>query len=138
VVLSRTSRYALRAVAYIAANQGDDTRIAIDRISEALDVPRNYLSKVLNTLAHEEVLDSSRGRGGGFRLAVPAEQLTLQRVIAPFEDDRGAIGCLLHERRCDPERPCLAHDRWKDASAAMREFFGHTTVQEVVAGRLSL
>lgn len=137
MILSRTSRYALRAVGYVAAHEGEADRVRIDEIAASLKVPRNYMSKVLNELARVGVLDSLRGRGGGFRLAIPADVMTVQQVVAPFEEGGATVGCLLHDRPCDIDRPCLAHERWKEAAAAARNFFAETTVQDLLSSRRS-
>lgn len=138
MILTRTSRYALRAVGYITAHEGGSDRVRIDDIAAALEVPRNYMSKVLNALVQAGVLQSARGRGGGFRLAIPADVLTVQRVVAPFEETGGEIGCLLHDRPCDPDRPCLVHHQWSEAASATRRFFSETTVQDLLSARRPL
>lgn len=138
MILTRTSRYALRAVGHIAAHEGESGRVRIDEIAASLDVPRNYMSKVLNSLAQAGVLESARGRGGGFRLAIPADVLTVQQVVAPFEEAGGIIGCLLHDRPCDPDHPCLVHHQWSDAASATRRFFDETTVRDLLSSRRPL
>ena len=60
-MLSRTAEYALRAVLFLA-DRGEPTNVEL--IAERLDVPRNYLSKILHRLAREGVLSSTRGQGG--------------------------------------------------------------------------
>ena len=84
-MLSQTGEYALRAVLYVAAHEGRDGLVKIDEIAAELDVPRNTLAKTLHALGRAGVLGSVRGPAGGFHLAVPAEALTLARVVAPFD-----------------------------------------------------
>ena len=128
MILSQTAVYALKAVLYLAESEGDELA-RVDDIAGALDVPRNYLSKILHGLARDGVLASTRGPHGGFRLAVPASKLTLQRVVDPFDELVGGSTCLLGREQCNDQNPCAAHARWKGVSTAVQAFFKETTVE---------
>jgi Rrf2 family protein len=138
-VLNQTAEYALRAVIHLA-EQPATTPIRVGDIAEALDVPQNYLSKVLHVLARDGILHSTRGPHGGFRLATPPDQLFLSQVVSPFDpiEDR----CLLIRRQCSETEPCVAHHSWKDVAGRLRSFFRLTSVATLIdsaraAGRSS-
>jgi Rrf2 family iron-sulfur cluster assembly transcriptional regulator len=133
-MLSQTSAYALRAVLHLADHAGPGGRaVPVGEIAQALDVPRNYLSKTLHQLARAGVVASTFGPGGGFRLARPAAELTLERVVAPF-DAATERHCLLGRARCADADPCPAHHRWKSISEQIRHFFAATTVADLQHG----
>jgi Rrf2 family transcriptional regulator, iron-sulfur cluster assembly transcription factor len=127
-MLSQTAEYAFRAVLHIAEAEDTHGRMPVARIARELGVPQNYLSKILHTLARQGVLDSSRGPGGGFGLAIRAEELTLARVVNPFDRLGERQQCLLGRERCSDASPCRAHDQWKTIAAQVRDFFTGTTV----------
>lgn len=129
-MLSQTAEYALRAVLHLA-RVGERGPVRVDDIARALDVPRNYLSKILHVLARAGVLESTRGPHGGFELAHPAADLTLADVVEEFDrlQERGA--CLLGGTRCNERDPCAAHDRWREVAGTVRRFFRDTTVAEL-------
>ncbi len=127
-MLSQTSEYALRAVLHLGA-QDPDTPVRVGDIAEALNVPQNYLSKVLHVLAREGILDSLRGPAGGFTLGVPAHELTLKEVIRPFDPEDTVVQCLLRRQPCDPDNPCIAHHEWERIAKQVRDFFENTTVE---------
>ena len=131
-MISRTAKYALRAVVHLAS-EGRDDPVPVDVVAERLDVPRNYLSKTLHRLAKAGVLDSTRGPHGGFRLARPPERLTLDEVVAPFDEEGLRRQCLLGREKCSDENPCPAHDRWKRLGEETAAFFGETTVADLAA-----
>lgn len=133
VILSQTAVYALRAAIYLA-EAPPDRPVRVDDIAGALDVPRNYLSKILNVMAHAGVVTSTRGRLGGFRLGRAAADLALADVVAPFDDVAGASWCLLGGERCSDAAPCAAHARWKGVSASVRDFLAGTTVDDLTRG----
>ncbi len=131
-MLSATAEHALRAVLYVAQFP-DNTTFASDTVASALGAPRNYLSKTLQALAKSGVLRSSRGPGGGFSLAIPAAELTVARVIAPFTEQHRTDVCLLRNRPCSNDDPCPAHPRW----SAIREHHDNALTQTTIAELLS-
>lgn len=131
-MLSQTAEYALRAVLHIAEH-GAERPVAVGDIARTLRVPRNYLSKTLHQLARAGVVASTFGPGGGFQLAVPGDELTLDLIVAPF-DAAGERHCLLGRARCRDSEPCLAHDRWKGIAEQIRHFFASTTVTDLLRG----
>ncbi|HSJ06133.1 MAG TPA: Rrf2 family transcriptional regulator [Longimicrobiales bacterium] len=131
-MLSHTAEYALRAVLYIAQHETDDGLVRNDSIAAALDVPRNYLSKILHTLARDGLLLSSRGPSGGFRLARDPDAIQLRQVVAPWDAVDGPRSCILGRARCSDRNPCPAHGRWKDISEQVGVFFRKTTVGDLL------
>lgn len=139
-MLTQTAQYALRAVLHIAAAP-DDRPIAVGEIADAIGVPRNYLSKTLHQLGRAGVLTSTFGPGGGYRLATPPDRLTLDQVVAPFDEAGGERHCLLGRARCSDKEACLAHAQWKGIADQIHEFFQTTTIAKLLdpayAGLLS-
>lgn len=129
-MLSQTAEYALRAVLHLAAAPASGP-VHVATIAEALEVPQNYLSKVLHALARQGVLSSVRGPHGGFALARDPARLTLAEVIERFDPvhDR----CLLMRRQCSDSDPCIAHFEWKQVANRIRSFFRETTVADLLA-----
>ena len=130
-MLSNTGAYALRAVIYLARHEGEGP-VRVDDVAAALDVPRNYLSKVLHALVKDGALSSLRGPAGGFQLAVPASELTLLRVLEPFDAIDGRRSCLLREGECDEDHPCALHTRWNGVATGVAAFFRDTVLEDVV------
>jgi Rrf2 family iron-sulfur cluster assembly transcriptional regulator len=131
VLVSQTVEYALRAVLQIARDH-HRAPVRVGDIADALDVPRNYLSKTLHRLASAGVLTSARGPTGGFQLATAPDKLTLAEIAAPFV----AVGkrtCLLGQPACGDDRPCAAHSRWKLVAQQAEDFFARTTVADLLA-----
>ena len=116
----------------VYSHAGDAPLQAMD-LAAATAVPENYLRKVLHELVRGGVLRSSRGKHGGFRLAVPAERLTLLAVITRFDRLTERRRCLLGRAECSDADPCPLHHRWKAMAERLATFFGTTTVADVVA-----
>ena len=131
-MLSQTAEYALRAVLFIAEH-GDGRPCRVADISVRLGIPQNYLSKTMHLLARNEILASSRGKSGGFRLAKPADQITLAEIVRPFEQLDARTSCLLGRPTCSDATPCAAHQRWKAVADSTKAFLRNTTVAEITS-----
>lgn len=131
-MLSATAEHALRAVLLLARHDGAKA-LSADAIAAELGAPRNYLAKTLNALAKSGVVHSARGAAGGFTLAIRPEQLTLARIIAPFDDHARTPACLLRSRSCDPVNPCAVHARWTAIVGHAAVRFEQTTIAELLA-----
>lgn len=129
MILSQTAVYALRAMLHLA-ERPDDRPVRVDDIASALDVPRNYLSKILHVLARQGLLQSTRGPGGGFRLARSPDRTTLLEVAGHFDDMDGER-CLLGRPECRDDDPCPAHGQWKEVAAGLNAFFRNTTIADI-------
>lgn len=130
-MLSKTSEYALRAVLFLA-RESRDTPVPAGDIATGLDVPANYLSKILHTLSRAGVVSSERGPGGGYRLARPADRMSLADVVGAFEPISPGSRCLLGQARCHDDQPCAAHERWRQVFDPVTAFFRETMVAELL------
>lgn len=128
-MLSQTAEYALRAVLTLAVEPGGQLGAA--QLADRLDVPRNYLSKTLHQLARAGILESTRGKTGGFRLGRNPDRITLLDVVQPFDDITGRRVCLLGKPVCSDHAACAAHAKWKAVSERNAEFFRDTTVADL-------
>ncbi len=128
--LNSTAQNALRAVLYLADHAADGP-VRVDDIATSLRSPRHYLSKTLHALARAGVLRSARGPKGGFQLADPPDRLALSRVVGPFAP-AGERRCLVGRADCGNAHPCLAHHRWVRVAAIVEDFFGQTTVADLL------
>jgi Rrf2 family protein len=102
-------------------------------LAGAVDVPYNYLGKVLHQLVRAGILKSFRGKRGGFQLAVPADEVTLHEIASLF----GQIErphCLLGRPECTEEDPCPLHARWTAASLEIDRILRETKVSDLTRG----
>lgn len=135
-MLSQTGEYALRALVHLAhRGDGSGTLIQAEETADALGVPRSYLSKILHTLARAGLLESSRGPGGGFRLAEAAEEVPLARIVQIFDPHLLAEErrCLMGREVCSDADACPAHEHWKDVSGRVQAFFQNTTLGDLAS-----
>lgn len=129
-MFSQTVEYALRAVVYLA-DQAPEARTT-DQISEATQVPKPYLSKVLQNLGRSDIVRSQRGVGGGVTLVKTPAELTILDVVDAVEPivriETCPLGLKSHGKHL-----CPLHRRMDDALAMVQSAFQKTTLAEVLA-----
>ena len=135
-VLTRTASYAIRAMVCLAEVQGE-TRVTAAQVARRTGLPRNYLAKILRVLAHVGLLDSTRGPHGGYRLAQPADELSVANVLEPFERPREG-GCMLSETDCPHRGQCRSRRRCLALTAAVVQYLRTTHVADLMWRRDTL
>jgi len=129
-MISKTGRHALTALALLAELSRDAFVGAAD-VAEQIGAPPNYLGKLLKTLVACGLLESQKGKGGGFRLARSASDISLYDVVEPIEHVSRWNGCFLGRGRCSDESPCAVHQRWGKVRDDYLHFLQHTTVADL-------
>lgn len=92
--------YSLRVLVYAAVHQGG--RCTASDVAAAFDVSRHHLVKVINELQHLGYLETTRGRGGGFRLALGPERVSVGDVVRRTEGSLALVECFNHETNTCP------------------------------------
>jgi Rrf2 family protein len=131
-VMSRTTQYALYALSCVQAAEGQGFVLARD-IAEHKLIPANYLAKVLRALVRAGILESARGRSGGFRLARRLDDVPLMELRELFEGPWVNRRCVLGLGRCNAESPCAAHHNWSPIAATIEGFLAGTTVADILS-----
>lgn len=131
MILSASATHALRAAAWLAADEAGDAVLGRD-LARKVGVPAPYLAKVLGTLARTGVLTASRGVRGGYRLARPAREIRLMEVVEPFEGKRARPGCLMRPGEpCREDAACPAHAAWSQVKESYLGFLESTTLADI-------
>lgn len=111
MVLSRTSQYAVQALIYIATQPSGEPVLNRD-IAERLNVPSAYLAKILQNLCKQGLLDSFRGRLGGFCLREGMHKTNLMQILLLTEGPDFTKSCILGLKECSDNTACPMHFKW--------------------------
>ena len=104
-LITRNTDYAVRALCCIAEQKQEV--ISADRLVKSLDMPRPFLRKILQTLNKKGLLNSSRGKGGGFALALSPGKITLTDVMKIFQGPIRLNECKFKKSYCPYISDCL-------------------------------
>ena len=128
--LNNTSQYAIRILNYIA-NNDEKTLLSAKEISEVLNIPYKFLTKIMTDLVKFEFIISIRGREGGYKLAKEASSITLMDILNEFNEFTHQKECVLGIGLCDGKNKCSMHDQWIKPKILMQKMFEETTLDNL-------
>jgi Rrf2 family nitric oxide-sensitive transcriptional repressor len=131
--LTRFTDYSLRVLIYLGLQ--DPERVTIREISEAYDISRNHLMKVVSNLTRMGYLDARRGPGGGITLARPAGEINLARVVSDMEEDMNLVECFCADGKCVIKPVCRLRTVLRDALAAYIAELERYSLQDLLEPR---
>ena len=111
VIFSKKCEYGLQAVLYLAA-QKDREVIPAEEIANKLSIPKEFVSKILQSLTESGIVDSRKGKSGGFSIAKDPKRIILIDIVAAFDGMSMFDSCVLGFPNCNPDNPCPLHDKW--------------------------
>ncbi|MCO6441221.1 MAG: Rrf2 family transcriptional regulator [Nitrococcus mobilis] len=132
--LSTKGRYAVTAMLDLALHQNRGPVILAD-ISQGQGISLSYLEQLFARLRRAQLVTGVRGPGGGYRLARPAQAITVADIIVAVDDNSDAL-----EGQCEGKlngARCLTHDLWSELSAQIYDFLNGITLAEL-AGESSI
>lgn len=108
-MLSKSSKYAIRAVLYLALNSNESNKYSPTGIAKAINIPAPFLAKTLQELTKRNLISSVKGRNGGFYLTEENKSNTLISVVDSIDGMAKFQECLLGLPVCSNENPCPLH-----------------------------
>ncbi|MCB1520062.1 MAG: Rrf2 family transcriptional regulator [Hyphomicrobiaceae bacterium] len=129
--LTVLSDYSLRVLMYLAARP--DRLATIQEIARAYAISENHLMKVVHGLAKGGYIETVRGRGGGMRLAGPADGITVGAVLRTVEEDFAIVECLGNQDTCRITKACRLKRVLQLALAAFMAELDQWTLADLVS-----
>ena len=127
--------YAVRAAAELAASP-DGQPVKGEQLSEAQEIPLQFLEHILLELKHARLVRARRGARGGYWLARPAEEITVADVIRAVEGPLANIQDSAPEATHYPGAAEHLRDVWVAVRANLREVLEKTTLADLTSGKL--
>ena len=127
MMYSTTCSYAIRALARLAVIRPDGY-VRIQELCENTDLPSHFLAKIFRDLVAAGLLTSAKGRGGGFALASPPNQITLYDIVGHVDGVESLDACVVGMASCSDTQPCPQHDQWKPIRNELKKFLLSTTL----------
>ena len=136
--LTTKGRYAVMAMADIAQAsiaRGDDGAVPLSAIAERQHISLAYLEQLFAKLRRAGLVDSARGRLGGYVLGRPADAITIAAIMAAVEEDVRMTRCQGEAGSpCLPGERCITHGLWDALGEHIDGFLRSVTLQNVVDG----
>jgi Rrf2 family protein len=126
---SATSGYAILALAHMNRHEG--SWMLAKEIASGTNLPRPYLSKILNALRRSGMIRAKRGYRGGYTLARPAREISLLEVVDAIEGSAWRESCLLGVCITRAKRCCPTYDFWNVEKARIEAELRQLTLEDV-------
>ena len=142
VELNTKGRYAVMAMADLAHQAAIDARIIgaegavpLSAIAERQHLSLAYLEQLFAKLRRAGLVESARGRSGGYRLARAAAEISIADVMQAVEEDVKMTRCGGEDHApCLPGERCITHGLWDALGAHINSFLSSVTLQQVIEG----
>lgn len=111
VFFSKKCEYALQAILLMAASESECVCPA-ENISNKLRIPKEFISKILQNLTESGIVESKKGKSGGFKLAKHPSQIKLIDIVEAIDGLESFNTCVLGFPNCSDKNPCPLHEKW--------------------------
>ncbi len=131
-MFSKATEYALRATIYIAQKSSEENKLGIDAIAKAIDSPKSFTAKILQSLTgNNKVISSVRGPNGGFYITEKAKKLPVRAVLIAMGESEILDKCVLGLNKCSEVKPCPMHNQYKTIKQQLISLFETKTIQQL-------
>ena len=127
-------RYALRVMMDLAQHP-EDGFVSLKTVAERQIISMKYLEMIVGHLKKAELLDSSRGKEGGYRLNRAPADYTVGEILRSIEDNLAPVSCIrAGSIQCDRAAECLTLPMWKELDDITNAYLDTVTLQDLLSG----
>ena len=133
MLVTQKCQYAMRAIFELAKREGQGP-VKINEIAESQAIPQRFLENILNQLKQSGIIESRRGKEGGYLLARPAREITTAMIIRLIEGTIYTVECatVSGEDRCPLHGDCVFLPMWERARQALESVYEGTTFEDLL------
>ena len=129
-MFSNSTKYAIRTVLFLAKN--GDKKYTVPELGTELDIPKPFLSKILQQLSKNGIISSTKGRGGGFFLDKSNLKKKMIDIIITIEGHNIFDKCVLGLPECSNKNPCWLHDDYSDFKNKMEKSVFRYSIGKII------
>lgn len=135
--LTTKGRFAVTAMIDLGLRSSNGP-VALAAISQRQQISLSYLEQLFGKLRRHELVESTRGPGGGYSLGRDAAQITVADIILAVDEPLDATGCGGKENCLGEDQgKCMTHDLWTELNSRMLEFLSSVTLKKLVDDQLA-
>lgn len=130
-MISNTCKTAIKAVIYIASKEESGDRSGVKEIAKYINASEHTISKILQNLVRQNIINSIKGPNGGFYITEKQRQQPILAIVDTIDGKDLFNACGLGLNQCSSERPCPIHNDYKKGKEIIKELFSTKTINEV-------
>ena len=127
-------RYALRIMIDLAQHR-DEGYISLKTISDRTQLSMKYLEMIVGNLKKAELVDSTRGKEGGYKLNKTPQEYSIGEILRCIEDNLAPVACIKEgEIQCDRAGACLTVPMWKELDDITNAYLDTVSLEDLLTG----
>lgn len=131
MLISTKGRYALRVMIDLAEHRTEDF-ISLKDIAQRQEISEKYLESIIRMLVKAKVLESLRGKGGGYRLKKSPDQYTVGSILRLTEESLAPVSCLEQNAdACPRAYHCRTFPLWQGLDKVIRDYLESVTIADL-------
>ena len=131
MMISTKGRYALRMLVDMAEHERGNTYVPLKEIAARQEISEKYLESIIRTLVKAKVVESLRGKGGGYRLTKNPEQYTVGSILRLTEESLAPVACLEGTAEaCPRSQQCRTLALWQDK--VIHDYLESVTIADLI------
>ena len=134
--LTTKGRFAVTAMIDLGLRQNNGP-VTLAAISQRQQISLSYLEQLFGKLRRHELVESTRGPGGGYTLGRKASEITVADIIVSVDEPIDATQCGGKENCLGDGTRCMTHDLWSSLNSRMVEFLDSVSLQKLVDEQLA-
>ena len=132
--ITSKGRYALLVMLDLAQHP-DEGFVSLKTVAERQDISMKYLEMIVSALKKAELVESSRGKDGGYRLARRPEACSVGEILRSLEDNLAPVSCIrAGEIRCDKAGGCVTLPMWRELDEITNAYLDSVSLQDLICG----
>ncbi len=132
--ITSKGRYALQVMLDLAQHP-DDGFISLKTIAERLGYSMKYLEMIVGALKKAKLVESSRGKEGGYMLKRSADEYSVGEILRSIEDNLAPVSCIkAGSIHCDHAAACLTIPMWKELDEITNSYLDSVSLSDLITG----
>lgn len=134
-MFSKSCQYAIRAVLYLIAQKAHEKNVGVKEIADALQVPQQFLAKILQQLSRHNLISSIKGPNGGFFLDEANAKVSLLDIVECIDGKGALTNCILGMPTCSVENPCPLHHHFYGSREGLKATLSGCEIGSLLGGK---
>ncbi|MBQ7737695.1 MAG: RrF2 family transcriptional regulator [Oscillospiraceae bacterium] len=132
MMVSTRGRYALRVMLDLAEHYGQGY-VPMKEVAERQELSLKYMERIMPDLTRSGCVEGVHGKGGGYRLRRPPQDITVWEILSQTEGDLAPVSCLNSDAvACDRAAECRTLPLWQDFYKLTRQYFEGVTLSDLM------
>ena len=132
--ITTKGRYALRVMIDLAQH-ADEGFVSLKTVAERQGISMKYLEMIVAGLKKAELLESTRGKEGGYRLCRGPEAYSVGEILRCQEDNLAPVACIRDgEIQCDKAAACITIPMWKELDDITNAYLDGVSLRDLLTG----